>query len=67
MTGSRCVPFGYGLSYTAFEYSQFKINRDSFDANETIHVTVDVTNTGSRDGAEIVELYVSKVIPQEVE
>ncbi|MFR8318387.1 MAG: glycoside hydrolase family 3 C-terminal domain-containing protein [Catenibacillus sp.] len=57
-------PFGYGLSYTAFEYSQFKINKDSFDANETIHVTVDVTNTGSRDGAEIVELYVSKVIPQ---
>lgn len=50
-------PFGYGLSYTTFEYSNLRINKkDEYD----IEVSVDVTNTGSFEGKEIVELYISK-------
>jgi beta-glucosidase len=48
-------PFGYGLSYTTFEYSHATLNGD--------HVTVEVRNTGSRDGAEVVQLYVGPVKP----
>ena len=48
-------PFGYGLSYTTFEYSDAKISMDG----DLAIVTVKVTNTGSREGKEVVELYVS--------
>jgi len=49
--------FGYGLSYTAFKYSNLKLSRNSMTANDTINVTVTVTNTGKYDGEEIVQLY----------
>lgn len=55
-------PFGYGLSYTTFEYSNLKLDKKDLDANDTLCVLVDVTNTGQMDGAEIVQLYVSKVL-----
>ena len=45
-------PFGYGLSYTSFAYSDLKVTADS--------VTLTVTNTGARDGAEIVQVYIAK-------
>ena len=45
-------PFGYGLSYTTFAYSDLKVNAD--------HVTFTLTNTGKRDGAEVAQLYVAK-------
>ena len=45
-------PFGYGLSYTSFAYSDLKVTADS--------VTLTVTNTGARDGAEIVQIYIAK-------
>ncbi len=55
-------PFGFGLSYTAFEYSDLKVtpfatNSGSAKAGATV-VTLNVKNTGTRDGAEVVELYV---------
>ena len=61
--GDVLFPFGHGLSYTSFEYSNLTIKRNEFDANDTIEVSFDIHNTGSMDGAEIVELYISKVIP----
>lgn len=57
-------PFGHGCSYTEFKYSSMKINLKSVSPNDTLEVQVDVANTGHMDGAEIVQVYVSKVIPE---
>lgn len=51
--------FGHGLSYTTFEYSNAKISSSTLKQNGKLTVSVDVTNTGSRAGAEVVQLYVS--------
>lgn len=51
-------PFGYGLSYTSFEYSDMKLSADRIKEGEPLTASVIVTNTGDRDGAEIVQLYV---------
>jgi beta-glucosidase len=51
-------PFGYGLSYTTFRYDNLRISQTAFKADEAITVTVDVTNTGSRAGKEVVQVYV---------
>jgi len=51
-------PFGYGLSYTTFEYSNAKVSKKSFKDSENVTVSVDVTNTGKMTGKEIVQLYV---------
>ena len=55
-------PFGYGLSYTTFEYSNLKVDKTSFTADDILTVTVDVKNTGSRAGKEAVLLYSSDLI-----
>jgi beta-glucosidase len=55
-------PFGYGLSYTTFSYSDIKLNKQSFGGNEQIIASVEVTNTGDRDGEEIVQLYIRDLI-----
>jgi len=52
-------PFGYGLSYTTFEYSNLTIDRLEMGKNDVATVSVDVKNTGDRDGAEIVQLYIT--------
>jgi beta-glucosidase len=57
--GPLSYPFGYGLSYTTFGFSNLQISNHNPTADDTIDVSVDVTNTGSRDGNEIVELYAS--------
>lgn len=51
-------PFGYGLSYTNFEYSEIKLSKEEIMDNETINVSVKVKNTGKVSGKEIVQLYV---------
>ncbi len=51
-------PFGYGLSYTKFEISNLKLNKTEMKANETVEVTADVKNTGTRSGDEVVQLYI---------
>lgn len=54
--------FGYGLSYTNFEYSNLRLSKNICSKDETVVVSVDVKNTGSYDGKEIVELYINDVI-----
>lgn len=51
-------PFGYGLSYTTFDYSNAKVSAKTFKDAEGVTVTVDVTNTGKVTGKEIVQVYV---------
>ena len=55
-------PFGYGLSYTTFEYSNLRADKTSFSADDVLTVSVDVKNTGSRAGKEAVLLYSSDLI-----
>jgi len=50
-------PFGYGLSYTTFEYSNLQVSPEKEHAQGDVHVTVDVTNTGQRKGDDVVQLY----------
>jgi beta-glucosidase len=51
-------PFGYGLSYTTFEYSDLKLSSVEISKNENLRVSCTVKNTGSREGAETVQLYI---------
>ena len=55
-------PFGYGLSYTTYEYSNLRADRTTFDADDVLMVSVDVRNTGSRAGKEPVLLYTSDLV-----
>ena len=55
-------PFGYGISYTTYEYSNLKVDKASFTADDILTVTIDVKNTGSRTGKEAVLLYSSDLI-----
>jgi len=52
-------PFGHGLSYTTFSYGDVKLSANELRSGKTLKVTVPVTNTGSRDGYETVQLYIS--------
>lgn len=52
-------PFGHGLSYTTFKYGKATVDKTSAKKGETFTITVPVTNTGSREGKETVELYIS--------
>jgi beta-glucosidase len=57
--GPVSYPFGYGLSYTTFQDSNLHVDRSHLDANDSFHVSVDVTNTGDAAGEDLVQLYVS--------
>ena len=54
-------PFGYGLTYTMFKYSNVVVDKTSIMDDETVTVSVDVKNVGNRDGKEVVQLYVADV------
>lgn len=55
-------PFGYGLSYTSFSYSDISLDKSSMNINGEITATVTVSNTGKRDGAEVVQLYIRDLV-----
>ena len=55
-------PFGYGISYTTYEYSNLRVDKSKFTADDVLTVTVDVKNTGSKAGKEAVLLYSSDLI-----
>ena len=55
-------PFGYGISYTTYEYSNLRVDKSKFTASDVLTVTVDVKNTGSKAGKEAVLLYSSDLI-----
>ncbi len=55
-------PFGYGLSYTTFSYSDIKLSSPTINANQTLTASVTVTNTGNVTGKEVVELYIRDLI-----
>lgn len=59
--GEPLYPFGYGLSYTKFEYSNLKVSSVELKADGTLTVSVDVENIGKLDGEEVVQLYVEYV------
>jgi beta-glucosidase len=54
--------FGHGLSYTTFEYSDLQLDKKKLSPDDTLTVTVSVANTGTRQGAEIVQLYLSDIV-----
>ena len=55
-------PFGYGLSYTTFQYGPLTLSSDAMTASGTINASVTVTNTGSVEGAEVVQLYIRDMV-----
>lgn len=55
-------PFGFGLSYTNFEYSNMRISTSKINSQESLTVSVDVANTGNYDGKEVVQLYIRDLI-----
>ncbi|WP_418498914.1 beta-glucosidase BglX [Flagellimonas sp.] len=59
---SPLLPFGYGLSYTKFAYSNLKLDKSSIGQGESISATVTVANTGNYDGEEVVQLYLRDVV-----
>ncbi|MFZ0938560.1 MAG: fibronectin type III-like domain-contianing protein, partial [Candidatus Sulfotelmatobacter sp.] len=57
--GQPLYPFGYGLSYSRFEYSNLKLSSGKLKAGDSLSVDADVRNTSQKDGDEVVELYLS--------
>ena len=55
-------PFGFGLSYTSFSYSDIKLSAASLKGNQTLTASVAVTNTGNKNGKEVVQLYIRDVV-----
>jgi beta-glucosidase len=68
--GKPLFAFGHGLSYTSFDYKSVHCDRSEAAAGDTIHVSLDVTNTGARDGDEVVQVYfrhLDSAVPQPLE
>ena len=55
-------PFGYGLSYTTFEYSNLKVDKNEITEDQIVNISIDVKNTGNYDGEEVVQMYIHDVV-----
>jgi beta-glucosidase len=64
--GEALYPFGYGLSYTNFEYQNISVSKEKMAATDSLQVTVELSNTGKYKGDEVVQLYVSDLESTEV-
>jgi beta-glucosidase len=62
VSNDMLYPFGYGLSYTTYTYSNLTLSAGKMDRNGSIQVSVKVTNTGDRDGCEIVQMYLHQLV-----
>ncbi len=62
VTNEPLYPFGYGLSYTNFEYSDLNLSTTSINKNQKLTVSVQLSNTGKYDGAEVVQLYMRDLV-----
>jgi beta-glucosidase len=58
-TGKPLYGFGYGLSYTSFKYESLRLSSEAMHAGDSLTATVEVTNTGKREGDEVAELYLT--------
>ncbi|MEZ0537857.1 glycoside hydrolase family 3 C-terminal domain-containing protein [Caldicellulosiruptoraceae bacterium PP1] len=61
MKNEALYPFGYGLSYTKFRYSNIELSKDKLNIGESLEVIVEVENIGELDGQEVVELYIKQL------
>ena len=61
MTAEPLYPFGFGLSYSQFEYSDLHLNKTSLTAGDSLNVSLKLTNNGDVDSAEVVQLYLSDI------
>lgn len=59
---SPLYPFGYGLSYTTFEYSDIKLSSNTLDQNGELTASITVSNTGKHEGSEVVQLYIRDIV-----
>jgi beta-glucosidase len=57
MSGNPLFPFGYGLSYTTFKYTNLRLSSGQMSPGDTVRISVDIENTGSQSGDEVVQLY----------
>ncbi|WP_187261070.1 beta-glucosidase BglX [Pontibacter beigongshangensis] len=62
VTNEPLYPFGFGLSYTTFTYSQPQLDKTTMRRDETLQVRVEVRNTGNYDGEEVVQLYIQDLV-----
>ena len=62
MDNDALYPFGYGLSYTTFRFSDITLNRSSIGMDNELVASVTVTNTGDRAGSEVVQLYIRDLV-----
>ncbi len=62
VSNSPLYPFGYGLSYSTFSYSDIELSQESMTQNETLTLSVNVKNTGQYDGKEVVQLYIRDLV-----
>ncbi len=56
--GESLYPFGYGLSYTTFQYKNMKLEKEKIKAGDSVKVSIEISNTGEMDGDEVVQLYI---------
>lgn len=66
LSGQPQFEFGYGLSYTQFEYSNLKSETNGSGESQTFEISFDIKNTGKRDGDEVVQLYTHDVVASRV-
>ncbi|MFV0593997.1 MAG: beta-glucosidase BglX [Draconibacterium sp.] len=66
LVNKPAYPFGHGLSYTKFEYAQNSLSADKISAGDVVRISVDIKNTGSMHGEEVVQLYIQDVVAQPV-
>ena len=69
-SGKPLFAFGHGLSYTTFDYKSVRCDRTEAGSNEAVHVSLEVANTGARDGDEVVQVYfrhLDSAVPQALE